>query len=251
MSRVSGHSIFRLATALYAGSQAYGQVSAQTGAAVPLGDACRMRPVASSPGDVLAGAFRVSSVSLEVTGVYESAPPRAGWSPKDSNLQLVHRAGQKLDREWVCLQFEGYVGRDTTADAIVDLIQKINLAYVANGYINSGVRLLSVPDGGLGAVQLELVFGHVESPVDPAKSLRVTWPGEETGQPQRSGLGTNFVLDRLPSLDRQPFNALKMEQEFRGLAENPAIRLIEGGSVPRSKARRCLCRFSGDASASA
>ncbi len=233
--RICGKSIWTLVTAFYAGTMLSGLAHAQAGPATA--SACRTPPVPPSQGEIAGGAFRVSSVNVEVNGKYEGAPPRDGWSPKASNLELVHRRGQNLDRDWVCEQFAGFAGRDTPADAIADMVQRINLAYVANGYINSGVRLRGLPDSGSGAVQLELVFGSVQSPADPTKPLQLSWP---VG---RSGLGDNFIRDRLPSLDIQPFNALQMEREFRSLAENPNIQLIEGGLQPGTEPGQAYVDF--------
>jgi hemolysin activation/secretion protein len=186
-------------------------------------------PLAEDP----AAGYWVSSINLTVKGDYDDAPSRPDWTAAGTTLR--HRAGMALDSHWVCMQFEDMVGRAVPSDAVVNKIQQINLAYVANGYLNSGVRLTAEPQGDSSSLELELIFGHVMSPVDASRPLRVTWPKDDQGRAQSSGLGENFIRDRLPSLDRQPFNAIAMESEFRSLAENQAIQRIEGGLSPGAR----------------
>ncbi|WP_196490529.1 POTRA domain-containing protein, partial [Erythrobacter donghaensis] len=75
-----------------------------------------------------------------------------------------YRKDEPLDGEWVRQQAiaNGLVGAPVPLDRIAAAVQQISLAYVRNGYVNSGVLIdpASDPAGGSPLV-LRLVAGRL------------------------------------------------------------------------------------------
>lgn len=164
-----------------------------------------------------------------------SAPPQPGWQPSTdpaSGLALSLQPGETFRVDWVRRQFlaSGLVGRPVPLDRVVALVQLVNLAFVRNGYINSGI-LLSGPAPIDGAVlEVAVVLGRLV-PAQPGGSpVTVAWPGGN-----RDGLSTDYIRTRMPSAERVPLNAIALERDFRLLAENPAIATINADLRPGAR----------------
>ena len=103
---------------------------------------------------------------------------------------MVHQPGEPIDAAWVRRQFaaNNLIGQRTAADRVVALVQLINRALVQNGYINSGLLIVSTDLWRANAIlDLRLVTGHISR-------TEVVWTNG-----QSLGLGEDFLLDRLPS----------------------------------------------------
>ena len=183
-------------------------------------------PIAPVSGSVL-----LSGVEIDDSGAVD-APTLVGWEPqRDDNagLALTHNPGEQLGTEWVRRQFgdNGLLGSEVPLDQIVSLVQLINRGFIANGYINSGVLVDGAPPENGGALRLRLISGRLTA--DAAGNPRVSVAFGPTG---RNRLSENYILDRMPAARETPLNAAAIEQQFRLLAENPAISTVSADLQP-------------------
>ena len=139
-----------------------------------------------------------------------------------------YRTGDRLDGEWVRQQViaNGLTGAPVPLDRIAAAVQQISLAYVRNGYVNSGVLLDPMTDpAGASPLVLRLVSGRlVQGRPD------VAW---QDGH--RRGLGEAYVLRRMPSARAVPLNGLAIERDFRMLAADDAIATVKADLQPGSR----------------
>jgi hemolysin activation/secretion protein len=187
-------------------------------------------PIVTAPRVPASGVVTLADVRVSAEPMEARAPAPPGWSGLDdpiAGLKLTLRPGESFDPAWVHRQFadNGLVGRPVPLDRLVAITHLINLALVRAGYINSGLRLAGgVSDGGV--LDVRLVYGHT-----------VVAGGAAISFPQGAkGLTPRFVRDRLSASAATPFNALAVEEQFRLLAQDPAIRTINAdlrpGQVP-------------------
>jgi hemolysin activation/secretion protein len=139
-----------------------------------------------------------------------------------------YRQGERLDGEWVRQQAiaNGLVGAPVPLDRIAAAVQQISLAYVRNGYVNSGVLIdpTSDPAGGSPLV-LRLVTGRLTG-----DAATVEW---QDGH--RRGLSEAYVLRRMPSARAIPLNGLAIERDFRALAADDAIATVKADLQPGTR----------------
>ncbi|PXW78168.1 hemolysin activation/secretion protein [Blastomonas natatoria] len=136
-----------------------------------------------------------------------------------------YRKGERLDGQWVRQQViaNGLVGAPIPLDRIAAAVQQISLAYVRNGYVNSGVLLDPMTDlAGGSPLVLRLVAGRL----DGGKAM-VDW---QDGH--RRGLSDAYVLRRMPSARAIPLNGLAIERDFRTLAADEAIATVKADLQP-------------------
>lgn len=136
--------------------------------------------------------------------------------------------GERLDGEWVRQQAiaNGLIGAPVPLDRIATAVQQISLAYVRNGYVNSGVLIdpMSDPAGGSPLV-LRLVAGRLTG-----GAATVEW---QDGR--RRGLSETYVLRRMPSARAIPLNGLAIERDFRTLAADDAIATVKADLQPGTR----------------
>ncbi|OYY89917.1 MAG: hypothetical protein B7Y45_10170 [Sphingomonas sp. 28-66-16] len=171
---------------------------------------------------------------VDVAGGPGSAPAAADWAPTPdpvTGLTLEQPPSRGFDAAWVKHQFalNGLIGARMPLDRTTALIQLINLAFVRNGYINSGVRITggALVDGGV--LHLVLVFGRLTADGD-ASPVIVRW-----GAGGARGLTSGFVTDRMQAAREVPLNALSIERAFRLLSENPAIATVRADLRPGAR----------------
>ncbi|HEY3951681.1 ShlB/FhaC/HecB family hemolysin secretion/activation protein [Phenylobacterium sp.] len=155
------------------------------------------------------------------------ARPLAGWKAGPdaaTGLTLQAPGAGGFDAAWVRQQFVAnrLVGQAAPLDRLLALAQLINLTFVRNGYVNSGVLFAGpIPQDG-GTLQIKLVYGH-----GGATGMRVRFaPGGG------KGLSEAYVRQRMAAAQAAPFNALDVEQQFRRLAQDPAVRTVSADLVP-------------------
>ncbi len=175
------------------------------------------------------GTIREVRVAAEGDG--QGAVPPVAWAPPAdpvSGLRLEHRAGEPLDADWVRSQFalNMEAGGGAVSSAIA-LVQLINRAFLTAGFVNSGLLVPDQPALASGLLDLRLVHGRLAAPAGSAQPVIVTWA--EGG---RRGLDEAYILRRFPSARKVPLNAVRIERDFRLLAEDPAIRTISADLRP-------------------
>jgi len=158
------------------------------------------------------------------------APPLPGWKPMPDpvlGFALQSTGPEGFDADWVRRQFaaNALIGQDITLDRVTALVQSINLAFAANGYLNSGVLITGEGEGvrDSGILRLTLIHGRLSSPPD------VRWSEKKRGMTAR------FVAARMRAANSVPLNAAVVERSFRLLAENPAISTIKADLVPGAR----------------
>lgn len=186
-------------------------------------------PVAVAPGDT-----RIVDVLVRTDPGSKPAKPQPHWQPAAdaSGLVLVHEAGQPLDARWVRQQFVAntMIGQTIGNDRIAALIQLINLAYLHNGYINSGVLIEPGEGNGAdGVLHLHLVSGHLAAEAK-ASPVSVVWKNGHTG-----GLDADFIRNRMPAARANPLNIQAIEHDFRLLADNPAVLTVNADLKPGAR----------------
>lgn len=240
MSRRRGRGPFAMAAGLLAlaASTAHAQVAPQgelrerTGpmaAPAPLPGYARPAPGAlplsqdqAPPITAPPGAGKVIGIRVSHEGPPAAARPPPGWRPSgepDADLQLDYRPGEVLDEAWVRRQFALNKLPDGDAGRPLALVQLINRAVLAAGYLNSGLLVRASNDPGV--LELQMVYGAVSEPV------AVTWTGGRS-----AGLDAAYVRDRLPAARQRPLSAIDLERDFRLLAEDPALRTINADLRP-------------------
>ena len=160
------------------------------------------------------------------------ARPLPNWQPaadSASGVRLDDPGEHGFDAGWVRRQFvaNGLIGTLTPLDRVTGLIQAINLAFVRNGFINSGVLLAGSPPVDGGTLTVELVYGHLVAAQAGGHPVTVTWGGGGA-----KGLTKGYIVKRLPAARTRPLNALTVERQFRALAEDPAIDTINADLRP-------------------
>ena len=176
------------------------------------------------------GEIRVETVVLSVEGATRPARPRKGWRPQAdeaTGLALVHNPGEPLGPEWVRRQFtaNGLVGPAVAPERIGALVQLINLAFAANGYINSGVVLARQTDGDP-TLRLRLIGGNLAA-AQGHEPIVVRWRDGH-----RRGLSARYVIARMSAARETPLNQPALEHDFRNLADNSAIRTVDAQLQP-------------------
>lgn len=171
---------------------------------------------------------RFTDVTVSADGA-GFAPPQRDWQPvADPLLGLtLDRPGPRgFDAAWVRRQFDAnrLIGADITLDRVSALVQSINLAFAANGYINSGVLIAGGRPDGDSILALVLVHGRLSGPND------VRW-----GPGGARGLTAGYVTARMRGADSVPLNAIAVERSFRLLAEDPAISTVKADLVPGTR----------------
>lgn len=168
---------------------------------------------------------------VEVSGGEGVAVPQPGWAPESdpvTGLALEAPGSAGFDAEWVKAQFarNSLIGARVPVDRLTGLIQLINLAFVRNGFINSGVRIgqSQLTDGG--TLELELIHGRLVA-AEGRSAVEVTW--SERGA---QGLSAAYVANRMTAAEQVPLNAITVERAFRALAENPAIATVRADLRP-------------------
>jgi len=139
-----------------------------------------------------------------------------------------YRKGDRLDGEWVRQQAitNGLVGAPVPLDRIAAAVQQISLAYVRNGYVNSGVLLDPATDaGGASPLVLRLVSGSLAG-----GAATVEW---QDGH--RRGLNAAYVLRRMASARAVPLNGLAIERDFRSLAADDALATVQADLQPGAR----------------
>ena len=180
------------------------------------------------------GTVTISSVAVEDVGA-TPALFRKDWASLTdpaSGLKLSYKDNDRLDASWIARQFSenNLVGSDVGLDRIVTLVQLINRAFIANGFINSGVLLDGAPPPDGGALRLNLVSGRLVGGGEKTPGISVKWA--ENG---RNRLSERFIAARMPAAQQAPLDAIAIERQFRLLAENPAIRTVAAELRPGTR----------------
>jgi hemolysin activation/secretion protein len=165
-------------------------------------------------------------VGGEATGL--AVAQREWQPPTDAALGLsLDRPGPGgFDAAWVRRQFVAnrLIGTDIALDRVTALIQSINLAFAANGYLNSGVLIAEGSAVGDEMLRLTLVHGRLASATD------VRW-----GPGGARGLTPAYVTARMRDASTVPLNAVAVERSFRLLAEDQAISTVKADLVPGAR----------------
>lgn len=189
------------------------------------------RPEPAAPLQVAPeGSMQLLRIEIAADPAGGTAIPTPGWKPaadRVSRLTLTHTPGAPLDPAWIRAQFaaNGLLGAEAGFDRIAALVQLVNLAFVGNGYPNSGVL---IEDAGTdGVLRLRLVMGRLVAPPGAPDALLVTFRAGHA-----RGLDADFVRRRLPSARRQPLDMRALERDFRLLSDDPAIRTVQANVEP-------------------
>ena len=175
-------------------------------------------------------AATVKLADVQVTGQAAAgrAHPQAGWQAGPdaaTRLTLEAPGPDGFDAAWVRRQFiaNHLVGEAAPIDRLLALTQLINLTFVRNGYVNSGVLFAGpIPQDG-GVLQVRLVYG---------RGAGVAGAHVRFGPRGGQGLSEAYVRTRMAAAAATPFNALDVEQQFRRLAQDPAVRTVGADLVP-------------------
>lgn len=186
----------------------------------------------------------LSAVAL--TGDTEPAPAASGWGPeRDSvaGLTLDRPGPAGFDAEWIERQFvqNGLVGVSVPLDRITGLVQLINLAFVRNGYINSGVRIGRGEIANGGVLRLQRVAGRTAA-AESGEPVTVSWGSEGAG-----GLSPVYIIARMQPARAVPLNAISVERAFRLLAEDPAVSAVRADLRPGARPGEAVLALTVDA----
>jgi hemolysin activation/secretion protein len=173
--------------------------------------------------------FTDVTVSADGTGF---APPQPAWHPVADpvlGLTLAVPGPGGFDAAWVRQQFVAnrLIGADITLDRVTALVQSINLAFAANGYINSGVLIADTAPAPVlngDVLRLTLVHGRLSGATD------VRWGAEGA-----KGMTAGYVIVRMRDAKSVPLDAAAVERSFRLLAEDPAISTVKADLVPGAR----------------
>lgn len=190
-------------------------------AAQPVVSPCESAPVAADAGIV-------TFCKVEV----RADPDMTAIATADSDgldfggFAVRYRKAQRLDADWVRAQVaaNALVGVPVPLDRIAAAVQQISLAFVRNGYVNSGVLIdpATDPDGQGSALVLRLVAGRLVE-----GGVAVEWQDS-----RRRGLSEAYIVSRLPSARALPLNGLAIERDFRILAADDAIATVKADLQP-------------------
>lgn len=185
-------------------------------------------PPPCDPVSVAADAGVVTFCSVEV----RADPDTTAIATADSDgldfggFAVRYRKAQRLDADWVRAQVaaNGLTGAPVPLDRIAAAVQQISLAFVRNGYVNSGVLIDPATDyaGQGSALVLRLVAGRLVE-----GGVAVEW---QDGR--RRGLSEAYIVSRLPSARALPLNGLAIERDFRTLAADDAIATVKADLQP-------------------
>ena len=183
-------------------------------------------PVPAATADTT-GAVTTFTDIVVTANTTATAPATRDWTP-DPTLTRPGQTG--LDAAWVRRQFvdNHLIGAPVPLDRIVAMLERINIAFVRNGYINSGVLLADPADAGGGTLHVALVYGRLVGDAGGAVPT-VGW-----GPHGRNGLNADYIRRRMPSARRQPIDAGAIERDFRRLTEDPAIATVSADLRPGS-----------------
>lgn len=111
--------------------------------------------------------------------------------------------------------FDPYRGRTMTTEELLELKNRANQLFVANGYINSGVL---IPDQQVsdGVIYLDVIEGEVDR-IDVSGDFR-----------------QNYIRNRLDA--GRPFNLKDLQQSLKLLEKNPLIERVHARVVPGREA---------------
>ena len=170
--------------------------------------------------------FTDIAVSAEGAGV---APPQPGWQPPDDpvlGLTLDRPGPTGFDAAWVRRQFVAnrLIGADITLDRVTALVQSINIAFAANGYLNSGILIAGGAPGTDPTLRLTLVHGRLSALPE------VRW-----GPGGAGGMTADYVTTRMRDASAVPLSAVAVERSFRLLAEDPSISTIKADLIPGTR----------------
>ncbi|MEL1250960.1 ShlB/FhaC/HecB family hemolysin secretion/activation protein [Aurantiacibacter gilvus] len=187
-----------------------------------------LTPPDAPPIPRLSGTASIADIAVAVDGEVAGVA-RAdfnGLADAASGLTVSAAPGTPLDAAWVEEQFRanGMIGANVELDRLAAMIQLINRAFVANGYINSGLLVEGPPPTTPGTLQTRLVQGRLVGEND---GIVLAW-GEEGNR----GLSEAFVTARMPSARNVPLDVIAIERDFRLLAENPAIGSVSADLQP-------------------
>lgn len=176
------------------------------------------------------GGMMLSAVAVSTDPAAPPALPLPGWQPSPdgaSSIVLEHAKGAPLDAAWIEAQFAAnhLLGTQARFDRIAALVQLINLAFINNGYPNTGVLIEGRSESG--TLQLRLISGHLVAA--PGKEDRVTviFRGGKA-----RGLDADYIRHRLPAAEAVPLNIREIERDFRLLSDDPAIRTVNANLLP-------------------
>lgn len=193
-------------------------------------------PAAPAPVTAPAGSLLLSDVDVAAESGLPAARPDPAWAPAPdavTGLTLDHRPGEGFDARWVRRQFEanGMIGHEIGYDRIAALVQLINLAFIRNGFINSGVLIdPQAVAAGDGILRLRLIEGRLVPPAGGSDAIAVSWRDDE-----RDGLSKAYVRHRIAAANRVPLDMRALERDFRVLADDPAIRMVDANLVPGAR----------------
>lgn len=184
-------------------------------------------PPTTSPGRIM-----FSDVQVSADPAAGSAAPLASWRPETdpaTGLSLTLTPGERFDAPWVRRQFveNGLVGAPAPMDRVVALVQLINLAFVRNGYLNSGLLITPQDPPAGGVLELRLVLGRLSQAAGAPSGPMVVW-----GSGGSAGLTAAYIGKRMASAQARPLNALDLERDFRRLAADPAIQTLNADLRP-------------------
>jgi hemolysin activation/secretion protein len=184
-----------------------------------------------APAPVTADAGVVTFCTVEV----HAEPGQAAIATADSagldfgGFVVRYRKGDLLDGQWVRQQAiaNGLIEAPVPLDRIAAAVQQISLAYVRNGYVNSGVLIDPATDatGAGGTLVLRLIAG----------GLAKGGVAVEFQDGRQRGLSRNYVLTRMPSARAVPLNGLAIERDFRSLAADDAITTVKADLQPGTR----------------
>ena len=192
-------------------------------------------PLVEAPVSVATGDERGVLLSgIALTGDTETAIAAIGWVPERdavAGLALDRPGTTGFDVDWIERQFvqNALVGTRVPLDRITGLVQLINLAFVRNGYISSGVRIARGEISNGGVLRLERVAGRT-AVRDGGEAVTLAWGSEGS-----RGLSPEYISARMQPARAVPLNAIAVERAFRLLAENAAIDTIRADLRPGAR----------------
>jgi hemolysin activation/secretion protein len=183
-------------------------------------------PCAPAPATADAGIVTFCSVEVRADPGATAIATAASDGLDFGGFEVRYRTGDRLDADWVRRQVaaNALVGVPVPLDRLAAVVQQISLAFVRNGYVNSGVLIdpATDPDGQGSALVLRLVAGRLAP-----EGVAVEW---QDGR--RRGLSQAYVLARMPSIQALPLNGLAIERDFRILAADDAIATVKADLQP-------------------
>ncbi len=179
------------------------------------------------------GSMLLTAVAVSVDPAMHPAMPMPGWQPVAdgaSGLVLEHTKDAPLDAAWIQAQFAAnhLIGTEAGFDRISALVQRINLAFVNNGYPNTGVLIEGRSDSGI--LELRLVSGRLIAAPGTDSPLTVTFRNSSA-----RGLDADYIRNRLPSAWAEPLNIRGIEHDFRLLSDDPAISTVNASLLPGAR----------------